>query len=84
MPLTLAWAITIHKSQGLTLEWAVVEVGAKDFSPGLSFVAISWLKSLQGLAFCSHFEHTWLQRKDESDNMKMLRDYNEQRSQLGF
>ena len=39
---------------------------------------ISWLKSLKGLAFRSHFEHTRLQRKEESANMKMLRDDNEQ------
>lgn len=84
MPLTAAWAITIHKSQGLTLERAVVDLGEKDFSPGLSFVAISWLKSLKGLAFHLRFEHTRLQRKEESANMKMLRDDNEQQSRLGF
>ena len=84
MPLTAAWAITIHKSQGLTLERAVVDLGEKDFSPGLSFVAISQLKSLKGLAFRSCFEHTRLQRKEESANMKMLRDDNERRSRLGF
>jgi ATP-dependent exoDNAse (exonuclease V) alpha subunit len=35
----MAWGITIHKSQGLTLEKVVVELGEKDFSAGLSFVA---------------------------------------------
>jgi ATP-dependent exoDNAse (exonuclease V) alpha subunit len=39
------YGITFHKSQGLTLEKVVVEIGAKDFSAGLSFVAISWVKS---------------------------------------
>ena len=39
----LPWlgGITIHKSQGLTLENAVIELGHADFSAGLSFVAIS-------------------------------------------
>ncbi|KAF8223144.1 hypothetical protein L208DRAFT_1318592, partial [Tricholoma matsutake] len=46
-----AWAITIHKSQGLTLEDVVIDLGPKDFSSGLSFVAISHVKKLKGLAF---------------------------------
>jgi ATP-dependent exoDNAse (exonuclease V) alpha subunit len=54
----LAWGITIHKSQGLTLEKVVVGLGHADFSPGLSFVAISRVKSLAGLALCSCFEIT--------------------------
>jgi ATP-dependent DNA helicase PIF1 len=37
----LAWGTTIHKSQGPTLEKAVVELGEKDFSAGLTFVVIS-------------------------------------------
>ena len=40
LPLMMAWGITIHKSQGLTLEKVVVELGEKDFSAGFSFVAI--------------------------------------------
>jgi hypothetical protein len=46
--------ITIHKSQGLTLEKVVVELGEKYFSAGLSFVAISQLK----LCKVWHFTHT--------------------------
>jgi ATP-dependent DNA helicase PIF1 len=41
LPFMMAWSITIHKSQGLTLEKVVVELGDKYFSVGLSFVAIS-------------------------------------------
>jgi ATP-dependent exoDNAse (exonuclease V) alpha subunit len=52
----LAWGITIHKSQGPTLELkAVVELGEKDFSAGLTLVAISRVKTLKGLAFHTHF-----------------------------
>ena len=45
LPLTLAWAITIHKSQGLTLEKAVVDIGQSERSAGLSFVALSRVRS---------------------------------------
>lgn len=47
-PLRLAWAITIHKSQGLTFEHAVVDAG-KSFAPGQVYVALSRLSSLKGL-----------------------------------
>ena len=45
LPLIMAWGITIHKSQGLTLEVAVVELGHADFSAGLSFVICGHLSS---------------------------------------
>lgn len=47
-PLRLAWAITIHKSQGLTFEHAVIDAGAS-FAPGQVYVALSRCKSLDGM-----------------------------------
>ena len=47
-PLRLAWAITIHKSQGLTFDKAVIDAGAA-FAPGQVYVALSRCTNLEGL-----------------------------------
>jgi hypothetical protein len=47
-PIKLAWAITVHKSQGLTFEKAVIDV-SRAFAPGQIYVALSRLTSLKGL-----------------------------------
>lgn len=51
-PLRLAWAITIHKSQGLTFDKAVVDAGAA-FAPGQVYVALSRLTGLPGMVLRS-------------------------------
>ncbi|MEN8229980.1 MAG: helix-turn-helix domain-containing protein [Bacteroidota bacterium] len=47
-PIKLAWAVTVHKSQGLTFEKAIIDVG-EAFAPGQVYVALSRLRSLKGL-----------------------------------
>ena len=47
-PIKLAWAVTVHKSQGLTFEKAIIDVG-QAFAPGQVYVALSRLRSLEGL-----------------------------------
>jgi len=53
IPLIYSWAITIHKSQGLTLENAIIDIGSNIFADGQTYVALSRVKSLDGLYLTS-------------------------------
>ena len=55
IPLTLAWALTIHKIQGATLAMAQMDIGQTIFEYGQTYVALSRIQSLDGL-YLSSFE----------------------------
>ena len=51
LPLKLAWTVTIHKSQGLTLDKVVINIGKKEFSCWLTYMACSRVQQLTDLLF---------------------------------
>ena len=54
LPLILAWALTIHKAQGATLDVAEIDAGSSIFECGQTYVALSRVKSLEGLYLTSY------------------------------
>ena len=52
IPLILAWGMTIHKIQGATLDHAEMDIGDSIFECGQTYVALSRIKSLDGLYLC--------------------------------
>jgi hypothetical protein len=64
-PLRLAWAITIHKSQGLTFNKAIIDAG-DSFAPGQVYVALSRLTSLDGLVLYSRIDASCISTDDRT------------------
>jgi ATP-dependent DNA helicase PIF1 len=74
-PLRLAYAITVHKSQGLTLKQVVLNVNQKEHCMGLAYVAISRVKALGGILFESSFDFDRFKRVDSINSRDRDLDY---------
>lgn len=66
-PIRLAWAITIHKSQGLTFERAIIDANAS-FAHGQVYVALSRCKTLEGLVLGAPLNSSAIISDDAIDN----------------
>ena len=67
LPLRLAWAITIHKSQGLTFEHAIIDANLS-FAPGQVYVALSRCKTLEGMVLSAPIEARAILSDERVDN----------------
>ena len=59
--IVLAWAITIHKCQGMTLDKVVIDIGKKEMAAELTFVAISRVRYIDDLTFSATYPLSRLQ-----------------------
>ena len=70
----LAYAVSIHRSQGITLEKAIVDIGDAEFQIGLTYVALSRVKILNGLLLKPSFNYDELFKINNSKVMTGRRD----------
>ena len=70
IPLKLAWAITIHKAQGLTLDKVVIDIGKKEFLSGLTYVACSHTRCLEDLLFTAPFPYERFSKSCKSKHLQ--------------
>ena len=56
LPLVISYAFTTHKAQGVTLDSAVVDPGEKEFQLGLTYVALSRVRSIESLALENSYD----------------------------
>jgi ATP-dependent DNA helicase PIF1 len=81
-PIRLAYAITVHKSQGLTLSKVVLNLNRREHCVGLSYVAVSRVKTLDGVLFEIPFDFDHFTRIDSVVSQERELDYRFRNTQL--
>lgn len=80
-PLRISYAITVHKSQGVTLSKVVCDLADREFAAGLAYVAVSRASTIKGLMFASPFDRSRVFKDEPSAVMKMKIDDENHRKQ---
>ena len=73
IPLILCWAATVHKVQGLSLDAAVMDLGKDVFEPGMAYVALSRVCTLNGVALLNFEPQKMTANKRVHEEMARLR-----------
>jgi ATP-dependent exoDNAse (exonuclease V) alpha subunit len=71
-PIKWGWAMSIHKSQGQTLDKAVIDLGKRAFATGQTYVALSRCKTLQGLSLTRPIQKSDI--KVDDDVLEFMKD----------
>ncbi|KAF4471266.1 ATP-dependent DNA helicase PIF1, partial [Fusarium albosuccineum] len=71
VPLIVYYAITVHKSQSITEDMILADLSCRDFQTGLSYVAVSRVRTLDGLMLDAPFDRNHLVYGSPPDGMKM-------------
>jgi ATP-dependent DNA helicase PIF1 len=81
IPLILAWCLSIHRSQGCSLDHAIMDLGQSIFAPNMAYVALSRARTLQGLMlssfcpqkiFCSPVALAFEKKMNEQDTLEIF------------